>query len=179
MADKKVSPSTKNEATQTSNSELETLRSIVFGAAKSEIDERISQLEQAMLNSFAEAEKNLNKQVEKIQASLSQGIQTLEHQISSVDQQHDEKSGELKDYADKLASELEMTDASGKQDSDELHSRLDKEVQALTQKYDAKFAEALEKLNQVTQELGSTKTDRKTLAKLLATVASNLETDQE
>jgi ABC-type transporter Mla subunit MlaD len=82
-------------------------------------------------------------------------------------------------YADKLASELEMSDTSGKQDSDELHSRLDKEVQALTEKYDAKLAEALQKLNQVTQELGSSKTDRKTLAKLLATVASNLETDQE
>lgn len=178
MADKKVAPTKQNENDLSVPSELESLRAIVFGAAKSEIDERINQLEQTMLNRFEQAERNLTKQVEQIQLSLNQAVIKLDQRIGTVDQQQDERAVELKVFADKLASELEMTDASGKQDNDELHSRLDKEVQALTEKYDTKLAEALEKLNQVTQELGSTKTDRKTLAKLLATVASNLETDQ-
>jgi ABC-type transporter Mla subunit MlaD len=179
MADKKIAPLNQNENDLSTSSELESLRTIVFGAAKAEIDERLNQLEQTMLSHFEQAEKNLTKQVEQIQSSLNQAVVKLNDKIGTVDHQQDERSNELKMYADKLASELEMSDTSGKQDSDELHSRLDKEVQALTEKYDAKLAEALQKLNQVTQELGSSKTDRKTLAKLLATVASNLETDQE
>ena len=103
----------------------------------------------------------------------------LTEKVNSVDQHHEDKTSELQSYADKLSSELEMSDAAGKQDSDELHNRVDKEVAQLTEKYDARFAEALERLDQVTKELSSTKTDRKTLAKLLATMAVNLETDED
>lgn len=103
----------------------------------------------------------------------------LTEKVNSVDQHHEDKTSELQSYADKLSSELEMSDAAGKQDSDELYNRVDKEVAQLTEKYDARFAEVLERLDQVTKELSSTKTDRKTLAKLLATMAVNLETDED
>lgn len=179
MADKKSAKETQNQSGPAKPSELDTLRDIVFGAAKAEIDERINQLEQTMLNSFKQSEQSLVKHVEQINVSIEDNVHKLEDNLAKVDQQQETRSSELNAYADKLASELEMSDASGKQDADELHARIDKEVKALTEKYDARFAEALEKLNQVTNELGSTKTDRKTLAKLLATVASNLETDED
>lgn len=178
MADKKNTTDKQSKPEPAKTSELDTLRDIVFGAAKADLDARINLLEQTMLSSFKQAEQSLLKQVQQLTTSIEENVHKLEDNIGKVDQQQEQRSTELNAYADKLASELEMTDASGKQEADELHARIEKEVKALTEKYDAKFAEALEKLNQVTAELGSSKTDRKTLAKLLATVATNLETDE-
>lgn len=178
MADKKKPTEKNTQSNVPTPSELDTLRDIVFGAAKADLDMRINQLEQTMLSSFKQAEETLLKHVAQITNNIEDNVHKLEDNLGKVDQQQEERSAELNAYADKIASELEMSDASGKQEADDLHARIDKEVKLLTDKYDAKFAEALEKLNQVTAELGSTKTDRKTLAKLLATVATNLETDE-
>lgn len=178
MAEKKNSSDKNSNSKAPSPSELDTLRDIVFGAAKAQLDERITRLEQTMLASFKQAEQSLLKHVQQITENIEDNVHKLTDSIDKVDHQQEERSAELNAFADKIASELEMADANSKQDDDELHNRIDKEVKLLTEKYDAKFAEALEKLNQVTEELGSSKTDRKTLAKLLATVATNLETDE-
>jgi ABC-type transporter Mla subunit MlaD len=71
-----------------------------------------------------------------------------------------------------------MAEANNKQENHVLHVRLDKEIKMLTAKFTEQLNQALDKLTQVSSELNSSKTDRKTLAKLLATVASNLETDE-
>ena len=178
MADKKNTADKNSNSKAPSTSELDTLRDIVFGAAKTQLDERINSLEQTMLASFKQAEQSLLKHVQQITENIEDNVHKLSDTIDKVDHQQEERSTELNTYADKISSELEMAEANSKQEDDELHSRIDKEVKLLTEKYDAKFAEALEKLNQVTEELGSSKTDRKTLAKLLATVATNLETDE-
>ncbi len=121
----------------------------------------------------------MQKNINMLQERLDKGLQDMQVLLAEVDNKHEDKASELNAYADKLSSELEMADTNNRQENDELHNRLDKEVAALTKKYDAKLAEALDKLNQVTHELSNSKTDRKTLAKLLATVATNLETDED
>lgn len=161
------------------NSELDQLRDIVFGAAKADIDSQLHALKNSMNDGFKKAEQALQSNMQIMQEKLDDGLKDLNALLRENDNRHEDKESELNAYADKLSSELEMADANNRQENDELHSRIDKEVSALTKKYDAKFAEALDKLNQVTHELSNSKTDRKTLAKLLATVATNLETDED
>ncbi|MEP4891348.1 MAG: hypothetical protein ABJV04_15075 [Aliiglaciecola sp.] len=160
-------------------SELATLRQIVFGAAQADIELKLSQLESKMLERFQQSDQKLAAQVSELNKTMQNGFEELQLKVNSVDKMYDDKTSELNAYADKLSSELEMSDSNGRQETDELHTRVDKEVAMLTEKYDARFSEALERLDQVTKELSSTKTDRKTLAKLLATMAVNLETDEE
>ncbi|MBU2879507.1 MULTISPECIES: hypothetical protein [Alteromonadaceae] len=160
-------------------SELATLRQIVFGAAQADIEHRLSDLESRMLERFQQAEQKLAEHVKDLNKSMHNGFEDLQLKVNSVDKVYEDKTSELNAYADKLSSELEMSDTNGRQETDELHTRVDKEVAMLTEKYDARFAEALERLDQVTKELSSTKTDRKTLAKLLATMAVNLESDED
>ncbi|WP_293745658.1 hypothetical protein [uncultured Paraglaciecola sp.] len=109
---------------------------------------------------------------------MREGFNQLDDKLALADQGQDEKAAELHTYADKISSELEMAEANSKQENDELHDRLDKEIKSLTVKFTDQLNQALEKLTQMSSDLNSTKTDRKTLAKLLATVASNLETDE-
>lgn len=166
-------------STTAETTELTTLRQIVFGAAQADIDQRLAALEKIMLERFAESQSKTDSKLNAISEEMHKHVDELHLQLSSVDKQYDEKTTELQGYSDRLASELEMSDTNQKQDHDELAKRLDDAVQTLTAKYDARFAEALQKLEQVTKELSSSKTDRKTLAKLLATMAVNLETDEE
>ncbi|WJG09802.1 hypothetical protein [Aliiglaciecola sp. LCG003] len=183
MATKKSQPQTNDTAQasdqQGASSELDTLRQIVFGAAKADLEHRLTLIEQHMQANFQQVEQAMLENVKELQTSLSESFDRLTTHISSVDKHFEDKTAELQSSTEKLSSELEMSDTNGRQETDELHTRLDKEVAMLTAKYDARFTEALARLDQVTKELSSTKTDRKTLAKLLATMAINLETDEE
>ncbi|MEL7400068.1 MAG: hypothetical protein AAFN68_05785 [Pseudomonadota bacterium] len=56
---------------------------------------------------------------------------------------------------------------------------LGNEAQMLSDSIDKKVARLTSKLDNVSNELSSSKTDRKTLAHLLATMATNLEDDEQ
>ncbi|GAA0859591.1 hypothetical protein [Aliiglaciecola litoralis] len=178
MADKKMNRGDSSDI-QDTPSDLTTLRQIIYGAAKEELEKRVAELERRMEDSFQRAEATVNKQVQELTSAMKKGLEVLTEKVDSVDKHHDDKNTELFTYADKLSSEMEMSDTNSRQDVDQLHTRLDSEVAQLTEKYDARFAEALDRLDQVTRELSSTKTDRKTLARLLATMAVNLESDED
>lgn len=181
MANKKNANNTSDQAPSSTDldslSELESLRQIVFGAAQKDIEQRISNLEQSTEDHFNKLQLAIEQNTQNLQTAMRDGFNQLEDKLAITDQGQDAKVAELHSYADKISSELEMAEANGKQENDELHNRLDKEIQTLTVKFTDQLNQALEKLTQVSSELNSTKTDRKTLAKLLATVASNLETD--
>lgn len=181
MADKKSSvkkTEAENSQAPAPISELDQLRDIVFGQAKSKLEGQLEAMQVQMRQDFANAEDNLNKQMQRMQSLLEDHVNKLEDKLAIAEQNNEEKSSELNGYADKIASELEMAEANAKQENDELHERLDKELAKLSEKFTEQHLQAMEKLNQVAAELSSSKTDRKTLAKLLATVATNLETDE-
>lgn len=158
--------------------ELESLRKIIFGVAQNQLEQRINESEQRTEDNFKQMQQTLDKHMQSLQSAMQDGFNKLEDKLALADQGQDEKVTELNTYADKLSSELEMAEANNKQENDELHQRLDQEIKSLTAKFTDQLNQALDKLNQVSNTLNSSKTDRKTLAKLLATVASNLETDE-
>ncbi|WP_340679399.1 hypothetical protein [Paraglaciecola sp.] len=178
MADKKSNPENELKNSHAENSELASLRQIVFGAAKADIEHQIQDLSQRTAEHFQKLEQQMAQNVKNLQTAMDDGLQQLSQQLALADQGQDQKSAELNTYADKLSSELEMADANNKQENDELHSRIDKEIALLSAKFNEQLNQALAKLNQVSSDLNANKTDRKTLAKLLSTVASNLEIDE-
>ena len=80
-------------------------------------------------------------------------------------------------YKAKLKSELEIAETAAKNDNDALEAHVVKELDALDTLFSQRHKELLERLQQVTSELSETKTDRKTLANLLSTMATNLTSD--
>lgn len=46
---------------------------------------------------------------------MQKGIDVLTEKVNSADQHHEDETSELQSYADKLFSELEMSDTAGKQ----------------------------------------------------------------
>jgi|GEM_PF-1019689 len=174
--------SIKNEEKLMANptSELDQLRNIVFGAAKTELETHIEQLRQEMQISFELSAKKLQQEMSEIQRALEEHVSKLDQRISWVDGQHDERSTKLNTYADQIATELEMNSSNSQQQDEEIQKRLDNEIELLTNKFTKQHNQTIDLLNQLKKDLNTTsKTDRKTLARLLATVASNLDTDED
>ena len=157
--------------------ELEQLRQIVFGSAQAGLEQQLANLRQEMQDGFEQLSQELKQKMEQMQAMLEDNVHHLEDRIGAVDQHYEEKTAGLDSYANKISEELEMVDANGKQQDEELHKQLSEEVQRLTDEFTSKHNQTIELLEQVKKELNSSKTDRKTLANLLATMASNLETE--
>ncbi|MGO4891261.1 hypothetical protein [Flavobacterium sp. W21_SRS_FM6] len=178
MANKHSSQSQDQENTHAPASELDTLRHIIFGAAKADLERGLSELSELTSLHFQKLEQQMSQQMQQLQTTMEDGLHRLEQQLAVADQNQDKRSDELNAYADKISSELEMAEANSKQENDELHQRLDKEMALLSSNFNEQLQQALTKLNQVSSELNTSKTDRKTLAKLLNTVATNLEADE-
>lgn len=179
MTNKKNVDDKQTEKNSIQPSELDTLRHIVFGAAQDDIEQRISALEQHTQSSFSKMEQLLEKNMQLLQAKMEDGFNSLEDKLSAADQGQDQKASEINAYADRISSALEMAETNSKQENDELHERLDKEIKNLSATFTDQLNQALAKLNKVSSELNSSKTDRKTLAKLLASMASDLETGED
>jgi hypothetical protein len=179
MTNKKNVDDKKTENNSSQPSELDHLRQIVFGAAQDNIEKRINDLEQSTQRNFNKMEQLLEKNMQTMQAKMEEGFNNLEDKLAVADQGQDQKAAELNNYADRISTALEMAETNSKQENDELHTRLDKEIKNLSATFTEQLNQALAKLNQVSSELNSSKTDRKTLAKMLASMASDLETDED
>ena len=168
---------TNQPASNTAFSELEQLRLIIFGDAQRVLEQKISQLSNDLNDQFNELKTEQKRHSLEIKEMLEKAVESLSDKLDFVDSQHDEKHQTMVATTETLNAQLELSDASGKDEVDALHKRLDEEVQKLNSLFSNKHAEAMAKLAKVSHELTDTKTDRKTLAKLLATMATNLESD--
>lgn len=177
MSEKPNKTDSNTQSSDTSTNELEQLRFIVFGEAKKSIEDRIDIVHSELANSISAFKEQQIVQFSEMQLRFENALNALDKKLQSVDSHHEDNNNNLIKANETLNAALEMAESSGKDDADALHDRVDKEIAALSANFDFKYAEAMEKLSKVTHELTDTKTDRKTLARLLATMASNLETD--
>jgi hypothetical protein len=171
----KPDPITKTE--QPALTELEQLRFIVFGEAKKSIEDRIESIHNELSSAINLLKEQQIQHFSEMQEQFDRSLDALDKKLQNADSHHEENHNSLLKANEMLNAQLEMAESSGKDDADALHDRIDKEMATLTASVDARLLEAMDKLAKVSHELTDTKTDRKTLARLLATMASNLETD--
>lgn len=176
MTDKQLQD--KNDK-QSPATELAQLRQIVFGDAQKNLEQKIDQLGHSLQTQLKHLEQQTSRQFGQLQGAIESHVHQLEDKLLNADKDQDAKANELFTLNKNLSSELEMAEAANKQETDALHKRIDHDLNALSMKFSEQLKQALAQLTQVSNDLNSSKTDRKTLAKLLATVASNLETGDD
>ncbi|GLR71839.1 hypothetical protein [Agaribacter marinus] len=158
--------------------DLEQLRMIVFGAAKQELDEKIDALNQRLSDEMQQIQTQISLQFSDMQKNIAENQQILLSKLNDTDNTQDTNQQKLIEITERLNSQIEMAENAGRDEAKNLHARMDNEVNALQ----ADLADAVErlmtKLDAVSKDLTSSKTDRKTLAQLLANVATNLDADE-
>lgn len=173
---------TKKTDSEAKISPLAQLQDIVFGEAQRAMTQKIDDLAATFEQHISQIKETHKTSILSLQSSIDQVEKSVLNKLSESTQVFDKKTEDLQQSlistTSQLSSEIEMTDTSGKEDIDAVHSRMDKELRALNLLLNEYKSQTLEKLSEVNNELNSSKTDRKTLAKLLATMATNLEADE-
>ncbi|MBU2976620.1 hypothetical protein [Alteromonas sp. C1M14] len=176
MAKEKTKESPPTDSAE--KTELGQLREILFGQSNRDFQHQLDQLSARVEQHIQQLSSQLDEQVKQLNSTIDSRFDTLSKQLSEDSQQHQQNQGELKALHDTLKSELEMAEASAHDETGKLDTRLKKEMDELESMFNQRHQALLERLQQVTAELSTSKTDRKTLANLLSTMASNLATDQ-
>lgn len=159
-------------------SELTQLRKIVFGAAEQRLVEQITLTREQLQSSLKDQEDLLSGQIKSLGETVEQHFTTLTKKIDEVDNQHNDNHQQHSQQLSSLNSELEMLAASSQDELKELEASVERENQRLSSHFTEQLEQLKTYLEDVSKELSSSKTDRKTLAKLLAAMATNLEDDQ-
>lgn len=174
---KKVPPSTLAEASNDSLTEIDQLRQLVFGQAKIELDKKIDDLSQSLSSDIDMLQSQFNERFNAMSEQLKQQHEATLAIIEQTQHTQDDNKAELIEANKQLHSQLEMAENAGRDDAEAIHKRIDSEVSQLDASLQQGLQEMLECLDKVTKELSSSKTDRKKLARLLSTMATDLETN--
>lgn len=178
MANKKNSSQTNNSNENAKIDELSQLRTIVFGAAEEKLLAQIALLRSDMEKSVFNLDQRLTKKITDFQQESDAKHAEIDKRLSFIDKAHDDNEANIQQSLDSLYSEHEMFASATQQDFKDLNQSLDNESSTLTSNFDQQLKQLKTHLEEVSKDLSSSKTDRKTLAKLLATMATNLEDDQ-
>jgi len=157
--------------------EISQLRSIVFGASEHKLIEQIEKLRISMEQSVALLDHNLSDKISIFQQNVDLKFSEMDKQISSIDKAHDDNELNIQKSLDNLHSEHEMFASATQQDIKNTNQLLDNEIAHIANNFEQQLKQLQIHSEGVSSELSSSKTDRKTLAKLLATMATNLEND--
>lgn len=177
MSNKNKSEKEKQESSNPLG-ELEQLRKIVFGDAQQQLLEQLASLRADMEKSLNEQDNKFSLRLNKAQESFNSQLEELDKRLQYVDKIHDENELNLQKEHDSLVSEHEMFAAATQQDFKNIEQSLNNESASISTNFNEQLEQLKNHLEGVSKELSSSKTDRKTLAKLLATMATNLEDDQ-
>jgi hypothetical protein len=150
--------------------ELDQLRQIVFGAAEQQLKQQIASTRSDLEHALSKQNSSFNDRLTQMQESINQ--------LQLADKSHDDNEASIEKNLASLSSEHEMFASTTLQDFKNIEQALDNESQSLTRNFNDQLEQLKTHLESVSKELSSSKTDRKTLAKLLATMATNLEDDE-
>lgn len=158
--------------------ELEQLRQIIFGDAQQQLITQITTMRHELETALQTQEQSFSKRLSEMRENIEQQFSNIDQRIIFLDKTHDDHEASLQKDLTSLASEHEILATTTQQDFKNLEQSLDSESNALASNFHEQLEQLKAHLEGVSKELSSSKTDRKTLAKLLATMATNLEDDQ-
>lgn len=172
---KKIPSATMTKASNDFLTEMDQLRQLVFGQAKLELEQKIDTLEQRLVQEVEALQAQLNERTNELSEQLKQQHQATLTAIEQTQSIQADDKAEFIEANKQLLSQLEMAENANRDDAEALHKRLDAELAQLDKTVQQNLEEVLARLEQVTKDLSHSKTDRRTLAQLLATMATDLE----
>ncbi|MDN4500818.1 hypothetical protein QX776_00235 [Alteromonadaceae bacterium BrNp21-10] len=178
MVDKKTS-SVNVSTTSSATEELSQLRKIVFGEAKQGLEQQLANLQRSLDQGLSSLHAEFSDKLQKFQDDTDKRFAEAEDRLQYVDKQHDDKEDELHKALNNLGAEHDSFSIATDKNLQQLNDALDNESSRLSEHFEQQISALKSELEKVSNELHSSKTDRKTLAKLLATMATNLEDDDQ
>lgn len=175
MAHNKSKAPAENGTEKQLPNELFQLRDILFGEDKREFEAHFNKLEKKTEQQIEHLNANLNNEINELRQDIDKSFALLSDRLSDTDHSHNEREDEIKNFADNTAARLEKFEQMTKQTTKNIFAKMDEESEKLNNDIEQQIKQVLDKVNQVSQSLQTTKTDRKLLAQLLSSAAQTLE----
>jgi len=161
-----------------SGEQLEQIRALLFGEQLYKLEQNI-QLQQ----------DNLSERLDNLEALINKNTGDLDKKVSDLQQgllenleanrlEHVSQEAILEESITRLDKRLDDFQQATEQDFSETLNSLNNTAKDINQSLQKEVQELTQKLEKASMELGANKTDRKTLAALLESMASNLTENQ-
>lgn len=157
--------------------ELEQLRHLVFGEAQNQLTNQLTTLRSDMEKALAGQQKRFSEQLSKMEETTEQQFSELDNRLQFIDSAHEDNESNIQKNIESLTSEHEIFATTTQQDFKNMEQLLVNESSLITNNFNEQLELLKVHLENVSKDLSSSKTDRKTLANLLATMATNLQDD--
>jgi len=158
--------------------QLTAIRDLLFG-------EQVSALEQAIQNQS----NSLNQRLDNLEALIAKNSAEFSRQLSEASKaiksdlennrlEHVSQEGILEEKLEVLNGQFENFQQATEKDFTESHNALTKSSKELTKSINTEVDKLAKQIEKASSELSTNKADRKTLASLLESMASNLTESQ-
>jgi hypothetical protein len=161
-----------------SQEQLTAIRDLLFGQQVAQLESTIEQ-QNAQLNERLDGlEKLIHNNQKTINSALETASQTIESNLESAHLEHVSQEGILEDKLEKLDNLLADFQLATEQNFSDAHKSLSQSVDEINQSLMTEVKNLTKKIELASKELGNNKADRKTLATLLESMATNLTESQ-
>jgi ABC-type transporter Mla subunit MlaD len=163
----------------TPEDQLIAIRDLLHGEEVRRINasiQRLSEDFQARLDALREAAES---SLHRLGTELSARSDDLRNHVDMLNKQRIDREAGLSGDIANVEKSLAESQREASQADNELHNELKSEAERLMREMTERHREAMAELKKTAQDLSANKADRKTLATLLATVATNLGADEK
>ena len=163
---------------QDSSEKLLAIRDLLFGEQVNSLKENITSLNTSLNEKIKQLEKVLELKTASIEAQIQKAVKDITVIIDKSHNEHSEHEAEIQEQLNSLEESLKEFRSQTEDELGETHQDLDKTAKEIYQSLKEEVNLLTQKIERTSKELSSNKADRKTLANLLESMASNLNKSQ-
>lgn len=176
LSDQQSSATQTGEATAAS-AELQQVQELLFGAQSRDFERKISKLEQLFQSSITDLRAAMDNNMASLLEKVQQFSEQLDDKVAAEGRERLQQFDELQQSIKDTHQHIDNLQLESGQSQADLENRFFAQAEHLNQEFNTRNEEILKKLEQVECSLKDEKTDRSMLARLLKTMAEQIEAD--
>ncbi len=158
---------------------LASIRQLLFGEEVERLENSMTQQQKLFTERLSGLEALIKTTSAQIEKQIQSAVSELNRAVDNHHNEHIQQEGKLEQKIIDFSSRLKEFQSHTKHDLTEAHNELDLTAKQIYQSLEKEIKRLSIKIEKTSQELSSNKADRKTLATLLESMASNLNDSQE
>jgi|GEM_PF-1451402 len=158
--------------------QLTAIRDLLFGEQIARLEKTIEEQRQFFSDQLAHLESQFKQSNERIENQIQSAIVELNQSIDNIHNEHISQEGILEDKLSYIGKSLDEFQSQTEHEFGTTHTELDNAAKEIYNSIEKEVKTLSKKIDKTSKELSSNKADRKTLANLLESMASNLNQSQ-
>jgi len=171
-------PAKSKKAQDVSGEQLSAIRDLLFGAQVSQIETTISDHHKHFSDRLNNLESLIKKTSDQIEKHIQKAVTDINKSMESHHLEHVSQEGILEEKLESIGKSLNDFQEQTENEFGEAHTELDNAAKEIYNSLEKEVKLLSKKIDKTSKDLSSNKADRKTLATLLESMASNLNQSQ-